>query len=64
VVQHNHSPIGKNSTKEYGCDSCIFITLEINKFILLKYMCIVQKCIYTTPTVHIYILQVCISTSV
>jgi len=44
--------------------SYIFIALEINTFILLKYMCIVQKCIYTVHTVHIYILQVCISTSV
>jgi len=41
VLQHYRSPTGTNRMKNYGCESLnIFITLEINKYI-------VWKCMYT-----------------
>jgi len=51
VLQDYHSPIGMNHTKNYGCESYIFIALEINIYIVWK-LCIL--CIYTVYTVQMY----------
>ena len=64
-------PIGMNSTENFGCESYIFIVLEINKYVVYRCMCTIYKyacvCVHAHARIvyvqYMYTLEAHISTS-
>jgi len=52
LKQDYHCPIGMNSTKNFGCESCVFVVLEINKYMLYTNVCIPYRNVCVCVRAH------------